>query len=769
MPKADRVGDIFSQAPTKRGMLMLEVSKMGKVAIAIVVLILFSSGGGVFAGQSDILVSPLPARHEVRYVSGGAVYDEEFLNGRLMGRSWGTLSTKSALNQGWNDEAFEIRVKDVPTPPTMPGKLLSSGWKWVSGIELPKTDRGARHYVVTISSAILPIVVKVHTLLDGTPVLTRYLEITNNSGKSVALTELSPWAGRLWSVDAPVTLGHSLRSQQFWEGWYGWTRLSPGTNTVEEKRGLAADDPYFVLHNESTGEYFFGQLAWSANYLMEFQNTLGLTYKIGPTAVNALRVIAAGETITTPAVHLGYVKGDFDASVQAMHEHIRRSVLPARKPARSYLSQYLIPEDWPITVYRGDEYNETNMKKSIDVAAAAGIEEFVLDGPMWMSTYGDWLVTNQERFPHGLAPLVDYAHRKGLLFGLYAETEGGRDGATSTDSNATVRPYKDSKVFQEHPDWFLQPGSVLNLANPAAAVYFRSELDQIIDRYKLDTYRHDFNAPFRGQGHETLRDGFVESDYWRYYEAFYNTFRQVHEKYPDLILQQAANGGDRTELATAGVFYEQFTSGRATMTWEYRMLAGMSVYMPPETLVNSNGMALPDMPKGRPDIDPSIQEINHPDLDTTLRGTYALANTPMIFNSLLPKSVEELTPEIRGKFLHYSEIYKTFIRPLISTCKVYHHAPVNANGGVESGDWLAMEFASPDRRKGWATIIRLSKNEPNTYRFTPKSLDGAKEYRITFDNTGTVAAYGGAQLMRDGVTIQLPPGRESELLLWEAQ
>jgi hypothetical protein len=100
---------------------------------------------------------------------------------------------------------------------------------------------------------------------------------------------------------------------------------------------------------------------------------------------------------------------------------------------------------------------------------------------------------------------------------------------------------------------------------------------------------------------------------------------------------------------------------------------------------------------------------------------------------------------------------------------VYHHAPVNANGGVESGDWLAMEFASPDRRKGWATIIRLSKNEPNTYRLTPKSLDGAKEYRVSFDNAGTSVAYGGAQLMRDGVTIQLPPGRESELLLWEAQ
>jgi hypothetical protein len=480
-------------------------------------------------------------------------------------------------------------------------------------------------------------------------------------------------------------------------------------------------------------------------------------------------VIAAGETITTPALHLGFIKGDFDASVQAMHEHIRRSVQPTHKSERSYLTQYLINEDWQISVYRSDSFNEANMKKAIDVAAAAGFEVFILDGPMWMSTYGDWLVPNTSRFPNGLGPLVDYAHDKGMLFGLYAETEGGRDGATSEHSNAAVRPYEDSKVYQEHPDWFVKPGDVLNLSLPAAAADFQSLLDNMIHRYRLDMYRHDFNGPFRGQGTETMRDGFVESDYWRHYEAFDNTFRNLHTKYPDLILQQAACGGTRTELATAGVFHEHFTSDRATMPWVYRMLAGMSVYVPPETLVNANGMALRNMPKNRPDIDPSILGNRQPDLDTTLRGAYALGNTPMVFNALLPKSVNELSPEIRGKFLHYSEIYKSFIRPLIPACKVYHHAPVSANGSVESGDWFAMEFSSPDRRKGWATIIHLSSTKPGAYIFQPRSLDRTKEYRLSFDNTGTVAAYEGARLMREGLKIQLPSGRDSELILWEAR
>ena len=105
------------------------------------------------------------------------------------------------------------------------------------------------------------------------------------------------------------------------------------------------DDPYFVLRNESNGEYFFGQLAWPVNYVMEFQRERGLSFKIGPLAANALRVISAGETIRTPAVHLAHTKGDFDLTVQAMHDHVRRSVLPKRRPDRAHLVQYVFPED----------------------------------------------------------------------------------------------------------------------------------------------------------------------------------------------------------------------------------------------------------------------------------------------------------------------------------------------------------------------------------------------------------------------------------------
>ncbi|MBN2292518.1 MAG: ThuA domain-containing protein [Pirellulales bacterium] len=715
----------------------------------------------------DIAVEQTP-EHQIRFRSGKTIYVEALLGDRWVGRSWNTEGREDLPLWKAAEPAFLIEIKD--NPEAKAGKPFTDGWQWVSASELAKTDRGARHFVVELSNKSFPIQLKVHTLLDGTPILTRWLEITNNAAKSIALTGVSPWTGRLWAEDAPVTLGHAIKmtveesklrpriSEDRNEGWFGWTPLSSGTNAFEETRGLTYDKPYFILRNESNGEHFYGQLAWATNYMMEFNKNDGLSFQIGPSAANALRVIAAGETITTPAVHLGMINGDFDATVQAMHDHVRRSVSPRRKPERSYLVQYQIPPDWPFCNYRDDEFNEENMKKSIDMAATVGCELFLLDGPGWCVGCGNWLEANPKRFPRGLGPLVEYAHNKGLLFGLYAEPEGGRDGKPGTGGSvggdcAGMTMWKDSKVFRQHPDWFSGNPPVLNLSIPGAAAYFETNLGQIIERHQLDLYRHDFCAVKRGQGSETRRDGFMECDYWRHYGALYGTFRRLRAKYPNLILQQAANGNARLDLGTVGAFHEQFTSDWAWYPYAYRMLSGLSVELPPEIYGHGNGMAPRDA---------------LPDLDTTLRCAYAAGNTPMIFNALLPKSVEELTPEIREKCLHYAGIYKQFIRPLLPTCKVYHHAPVNATSSVESGQWFAMEFTSPDRTKAWALVVRFPK-AGNQYLLKPKGLDSGKEYSVTFDNTGKTEVFKGSDLMRDGVTIRLDASRASELLLLEAR
>lgn len=710
------------------------------------------SSPALAAGDVDVGLDETGGKHEVCYRSGAVTYVEDLQEGRWAGRHWSAGPGKAGADAFWSSEAFAISLKDQPTPQATPGTRLAGDWHWVGLTRIPAAKAGSLHVAVGLTHGSYPVTLHVHTRLDGTPVLVRWLEITNTATKPLALVGCTPWCGRLWSAGERMVLGHSLRWDCPWEGWFGWTELSEGRIVLRQDRGLAWDDPYFLVRNESAGEYFFGQLAWPANYTMEFDKHHGLTFGIGPTATAALRVIASGETLTTPAVHLGHVAGDFDAVVQAMHNHVRRSVVPSGNPESLYRIQYSMPEDWAMTVYRGDDFNEANLKKCVDVAAAVGIEVLLVEGPMWCSGYGNWLVPDRKRFPRGLGLLVDFTHEKGMLFGLYVEPEGGRDGFTSGEHGATTLKWSQSRVFQEHPDWFIDRGNIVNLSKPEAADYMESELERIVTHYRLDLYMHDFNAPQRGQASQPLYDGFAECEYWRHHEALYRAFGRLHAKFPNLALMQAAAGGCRSDLATAGAFHEHFASDRASFPYLYRMLSGLSVFLPPETLVAANGMAWP-------------QDL--PDLDTTLRGAYALGNTPRIFNSLLPRSVAELKPATREKFLHYGRIYKSFIRPMLPTCKVYHHAPVNATGGVESGAWLAMEFASPDRTKGWATVIRLAGGPTDAYLLRLKGLDAQAAYHVTFDNTGKTEAVAGVKLMCEGLRLQSLASPRSELILLE--
>jgi len=126
-----------------------------------------------------------------------------------------------------------------------------------------------------------------------------------------------------------------------------------GPSLVDSVKGNGYDDPFFIVQNESRGEFFIGHLAWSANWSIEFQHGGGLSFRMGPQAIDTLRVLSAGEMVDSPAIHLGCVQGDLDETVQAMHDHIRRSVVPPIDPSRAYRVQMNIPGDRGVLHARG--------------------------------------------------------------------------------------------------------------------------------------------------------------------------------------------------------------------------------------------------------------------------------------------------------------------------------------------------------------------------------------------------------------------------------
>lgn len=687
-------------------------------------------------------------RPEVLYTTGRTVYLEGLVDGSWVGRYW---SVDGRLNV-----AYE-RVEEPAFSLTIDGQALTDGWQFVAVTEAP-AQAGAKHVVVELVHRGSSIGLKLHTLLDDTPVLTRWLEISNQGTKAVAITEVCPWTSWLaagasfWGeasppryYDHPFTLGCFTKSRHCWEGWFDWKPVPTGETVLGCDKGQCFDEPFFVVRNEGTGEYLIGDLAWSANWRMNIDCEAGdlsvMRFGIGPWASAALRVVPAGEAASTPAVHMGRVAGDLDSAVQAMHEHVRRSVLPARDPARSYRIQYAVPGDQG---YLSPNFGnpagctEKALMENVDLAEALGAELFIMDA-WWWDRQGDWSAS-KERFPQGLEPLAAYVHGKGMLFGLYGEIEKASPG---------------SRVAIEHPEWleWLKPWPILDLAQPEPAAWMESQLTSLAERYKLDLYRLDYNIPSDVplEGAAMTREGIAENRWWRYYEAFGGIFRRFHAQHPEVVLQQAACGGGRNDLGTTGLFHESYLTDGLRVPYEIQNYSGQTLHLPPEILVIAHGA----------DAGGGLGHVEN--FETYLRVTYTLG-TPWIFAGMTAPSVRELSAERRERFLHYGKLYKEFIRPLLPTCRVYHHAPVDARGGVESSGWFAMEFASPARDQAWATVVRIGSRDGDTYLFRPRGLSPSNTYQLTVDSTGDSLTMDGIQLMRDGLPVRLESVGQSELI-----
>ena len=131
------------------------------------------------------------------YRSGLTVYEERFLDGAL-------------IPGGWNAAGYPLNVlSNYPTyvdpeayaEPTsfhveLDGECMDFFLEFKS-YEKKETENGSQEVILTFVSTIKPVEIKVHTLLDGTPVLTRWLEVTNLSDKDMALSKMSVLSGAL--------------------------------------------------------------------------------------------------------------------------------------------------------------------------------------------------------------------------------------------------------------------------------------------------------------------------------------------------------------------------------------------------------------------------------------------------------------------------------------------------------------------------------------------------------------------------------------------
>jgi len=713
-------------------------------------------GSGVDDEWSDVLLVEQP-EPTLSYRIGWVVYEESLTRGQFVGH-------------GWNGAGFvnfydgRINPVESPTPQAfwleIDGQLLASDWEWAGVEKLPATQvdhPGDLHTVVTLRHAVRPVIVKVHTKLDGTAVITRWLEVTNTGSQPAALASAYSWSGVLQKTNrwrshlgdngVPLySLGYFGNSHWGHEGDFQWHDLpSVGYRVYGRYRRDRHRHPMFVLRNNATGEHFIGQLAWSGGYSFEFDldadpGTLDyaarLFFRAGPDAPPPQRVIAPGETVSTPEVHLGLVFGDLDAALQAMHDHLRKSVfMPQSRGRGGWVESGIGPEI---------EITTEQVFHAIDAAADVGAEVFFVDASWyalphsnWWTTVGDWQVDRQ-RFPEGLEPFRERVHEKGMLWGLWMDAERIGD---------------ESRAAREHPDWLATAydgqkrlGGLLDLTNPTAAQWMEAQISRVIAENELEFFRLDHNTN-PGPGFRSVHDGFVENGYWRYYETLYAIYDRLRARFPNVIFENCAGGGGRTDIGMVRRFSHTWVTDWQIAPRSFTITNGMTMALPPEyvdRLIGGQG--------------------GHTTAEFDFQSRLLLFVRPT-FGFFYPLG-SHWNPLMLAQAKHWIDIYKNFVRPFMNTGRIYHHTPEVK--GVDPQGWGILELASRDRNLGLCGLFQLSAPTTPEYLLRLRGLDVGRRYRVTWDNSGQVCEADGLALMKQGITIRLEGALTSELLLCEA-
>lgn len=160
----------------------------------------------------------------------------------------------------------------------------------------------------------------------------------------------------------------------------------------------------------------------------------------------------------------------------------------------------------------------------------------------WSLQTGNWEV-NKKSHPDGLLDVAKAAKKNGMRFLLWIEPE------RANSTNPTP---------MEHPDWFFKLlGNMsenqlwlLNLGNPEALNGITELVSGFIEKLGIDCYRQDFNIsplPYWRQNDELERTGMNEI---KHIMGLYEFWDTLLERFPHLIIDNCAGGGQRIDIET---------------------------------------------------------------------------------------------------------------------------------------------------------------------------------------------------------------------------
>lgn len=349
-----------------------------------------------------------------------------------------------------------------------------------------------------------------------------------------------------------------------------WTRELNRTDTVlksgrfvnSSSAGVSSNraNPFTMLAkldtNEDCGECYGFNLIYSGNHYTSFEvNSFGKTRVVsGINPQSFAFTLAAGEEFESPEAIMSYSDSGFNSLSQNLHGFIRKHILRGYWKDRE---RPVLLNSWEACYFDIDDDKLVALARK---AAEVGIELLVMDDGWFgrrnddSSSLGDWTV-NREKLPNGLNDLSGRLQAEGVAFGIWVEPE-----MVSVDS----------ELYRSHPDWVLQiPGKphtegrnqrILDLSQRAVQDFIIDSLSHLFNSADIKYCKWDMNRIFSDCYSQALEADRQLELMHRYQIGLYRCMREITERYPDILFEGCASGGNRFDLGILSYFPQIWVS-----------------------------------------------------------------------------------------------------------------------------------------------------------------------------------------------------------------
>ena len=581
-------------------------------------------------------------------------------------------------------------------------------------------DRAAEALVIRLADPHRDLIVELSFIVyEECDVITRRTRIINEGDTPVTIDRIC--SGHLELPDGDYV----------YTGFAGaWARemrkvdvpLVQGTHTAGSTSGVSSStaNPFFMISEasatEDAGICYGMNLVYSGNHAESAEvsehGKTRILWGIHPETFSY--PLTPGEVFEAPEAVMTCSHLGFCGMSANMHRFVRRHIV--RGVWRDRVRPVLL-NSWEAAYFKISESKLLSLAKA---GKKVGIELFVMDDGWFdgrnddTSSLGDW-TADRKKLPGGIEGLSKKIHDLGMSFGIWVEPE-----------MVNVK----SRLYAAHPDWTLEipkkPHSegrnqrILDLSKREVQDYIIGAMSDVFSR-NIDYVKWDMNRPMTdvfSQGGDAASQGSVAH---RYMIGLYRVMKTLTEKFPDILFEGCASGGNRFDLGILSYFPQIWGSDNTDAMSRAEIETGYS-YGYPLSTVGAHVSGVP----------------NHQTLRITPLATrFAVASFGVLGYEVnlndLPK--EELEA-VRQQIALYKSWREVFFFGDFHRGRTFRgHANERTQASLlsqGSGNLTEWTVVSPDQKRAVSMLLQLHAIPNAQYaRLAPRGLDPDRIYHMT--------------------------------------